>query len=195
MVREYRPLSSGLSVAAKADLGPRAVEADCFVYTGRMNTPLQFDRRALLLAALVLASGCARGSRIYDLKISRDDGCLCCTHWAKTIEATGRFRVSMFDAGDMPTFKRSVGVSVGMAVCHTAMAENYVIEGHVPAADILRLLGDKPKAVLGLVVPGMPRGSPGMEQESGAKDEFIVHAFKAGDATEKFAFYPGNQPT
>jgi hypothetical protein len=159
-----------------------------------MKTPLKLDRRTLLLATPALVTGCAQGPRIYDLKTSRDDGCLCCTHWAKTIEATGRFRVTMFDAGDMPTFKRSVGVPVGMAGCHTAMAEKYVIEGHVPAEDILRLLEERPKHVLGLVVPGMPRGSPGMEQENGAKDEFIVYAFKAGEVTEEFARYPGNQP-
>jgi hypothetical protein len=158
-----------------------------------MSKLIQLNRRSLLLATPALVAGCTSpGPRIYDLQTSRDDGCICCSAWAKTVEATGRFRVSMFDAGDMPTFKRSVGVPVGMAGCHTAMAERYVVEGHVPAADILRLLEERPKDVLGLVVPGMPRGSPGMEQENGAKDEFVVFAFKAGGVKEEFAFYPGN---
>ena len=155
-----------------------------------------FDRRTLLVTGLLTApallAGCQQGPKIYDLQTSRDDGCLCCTQWAKTIEATGRFKVSMFDAGDMPTFKRHVGVPEGMAGCHTAMAERYVIEGHVPAEDILRLLETRPRDVLGLVVPGMPRGAPGMEQPNGEKDPFVVWAFKAGGVKEEFASYPGN---
>lgn len=153
------------------------------------------NRRRLLIAAPVMLAGCApQAPKVYDLQTSRDDGCTCCTQWAKTLEATGRFRISMFDAGDLPSFKRSVGVPEGMAGCHTAMAERYVIEGHVPAADILRLLEQKPAGVLGLVVPGMPRGSPGMEQPNGAKDEYIVYAFKAGGVKEEFAHYPGSAP-
>lgn len=158
-----------------------------------MSKPIQFDRRTLLLATPALVAGCAApGPKIYDLQTSRDDGCLCCGEWAKRFEATGRFRVTLFDAGDMPTFKRSVGVPTGMVGCHTAMAEKYVIEGHVPAEDVLRLLEQKPKDVLGLVVPGMPRGSPGMEQPDGAKDEYVVFAFKAGGVTEEFARYSGS---
>jgi hypothetical protein len=152
------------------------------------------NRRKLLVAAPAVLAGCAQQPRVYDLRTSRDDGCVCCSEWAKVLEATGRFRITMFDAGDAPGFKRSVGVPAGMAGCHTALAENYVIEGHVPANDILRLLEEKPRGVLGLVVPGMPRGSPGMEQENGAKDEFVVYAFRAGGVTEEYAFYPGNQP-
>lgn len=158
-----------------------------------MISPPRLHRRALLLAAPVVLAGCG-GPRVYDLKTSRDDGCLCCSQWAKVLEATGRFRISLFDAGDAPSFKRSVGVPEGMAGCHTALAENYVIEGHVPADDILRLLAERPKDVLGLVVPGMPRGSPGMEQANGAKDAYVVYAFKAGGVTEEYASYPGARP-
>jgi hypothetical protein len=149
-------------------------------------------RKLLVMPPAVVLAGCSAGPRTYDLKTSRDDGCLCCTHWAKTIEESGRFRVSMFDAGDLPAFKRSVGVPAGMAGCHTAIAEGYVIEGHVPAHDILRLLDERPPGVLGLVVPGMPRGSPGMEQANGEKDAFTVWAFKAGEVKEEFASYPGS---
>ena len=160
-----------------------------------MKTPLTIDRRALLLASPLLVAACAPEPRTYELKTSRDDGCMCCSAWGKAMEATGRFRVTMFDAGDLPTFKRSVGVPTGMAGCHTAMVGKYVIEGHVPATDILRLLEERPEGVLGLVVPGMPRGSPGMEQENGVKDDFVVFAFRAGEVTEEFASYPGNQPS
>lgn len=151
------------------------------------------DRRTLLLASPVLLGlASCNGPRIYTLQASRDDGCLCCGEWVKTLEATGRFNIMMFDQGDVPSFKRSVGVPEGMAGCHTALVETYVIEGHVPAADILRLLEQRPRGVLGLVVPGMPRGSPGMEQPNGAKDAYTVFAFEAGGVAREFATYPGN---
>jgi hypothetical protein len=153
-----------------------------------------FDRRSLLLASPALAIGCAQGPKIYDLQATRDDGCLCCGDWVKAVESTGRFRVTMFDASDLPSFKRSAGVPVGMASCHTAMAGKYVIEGHVPPEDILRLLDERPAGVVGLVVPGMPRGSPGMEQPNGVKDAFVVYAFNAGQEVLEYASYPGNVP-
>jgi hypothetical protein len=153
---------------------------------------MKLHRRSLLLAAPVLIAGCQAHPKVYELQASRDDGCLCCGEWVKTLEATGRFRIAMFDQGDAPSFRRSVGVPEGMAGCHTALVEKYVVEGHVPAADILRLLDRRPKGVLGLVVPGMPRGSPGMEQPNGAKDAYIVFAFRAGGVTEEFAKYPGD---
>ena len=151
-----------------------------------------FDRRSLLIASptLLAFAGCNNAPRVYTLQASRDDGCVCCGEWVKTLEATGRFRVEMFDQGDAPSFKRSVGVPEGMAGCHTAIVEKYVIEGHVPAADILRLLAERPKGVLGLVVPGMPRGSPGMEQPNGATDPYTVFAFQAGGVTREYASYP-----
>ena len=149
-------------------------------------------RRLLLMTTALLASACAQGPKVYDMKVSRDDGCTCCSAWADLMEKSGRFRVVMFDAGDAPTFKRSVGVPKGMGACHTAMIGDYVFEGHVPAEDILRFMEEKPAGVLGLVVPGMPRGSAGMEQPNGAKDDFIVYAFKAGDATSEYAHHSGN---
>jgi hypothetical protein len=150
-----------------------------------------FDRRSLLLASPALLAGCVQGPKVHDLQVSRDEGCTCCSSWADVMEATGRFKVSLFNAGDLPAFKRSVGVPAGMAACHTALVERYVIEGHVPAEDILRLVETKPAGVLGLVVPGMPRGSAGMEQPNGAKDPYVVFAFKADGVAEEFARYPG----
>jgi hypothetical protein len=149
-------------------------------------------RRLLLTTTAVLVSACAQGPKVYDMKVSRDDGCTCCTAWADVMEKSGRFRVTLFDAGDAPEFKRSVGVPRGMGACHTAMIGNYVFEGHVPAEDILRFMEEKPAGVLGLVVPGMPRGSAGMDQPNGAKDTFIVYAFKTGGATTEYATHSGN---
>ena len=163
-------------------------------FWGMSARSFAIDRRGLLIAspALLALAGCNNAPRIYELQASRDEGCMCCGEWVKTLEATGRFKVTMFDQGDAPSFKRSAGVPEDMAGCHTAMVEKYVIEGHVPAADILRLLDERPKGVLGLVVPGMPRGSPGMEQPNGAKDAYVVYAFEAGGVTREFASYPGS---
>jgi hypothetical protein len=159
------------------------------LYDGQM----QLSRRHLLLTTTaMLGSACAQGAKVYDMKVSRDDGCTCCSAWADIMQQTGRFKVTMFDAGDAPTFKRSVGVPVGMGACHTAMIGDYVFEGHVPPEDILRFMEEKPEGVLGLVVPGMPRGSAGMEQPNGAKDAFIVYAFKAGGTTSEYASHSGN---
>jgi hypothetical protein len=119
---------------------------------------MNLHRRHLLIAAPVLIAGCQTPPKVYNLRASRDEGCTCCSAWADAMQATGRFKVSMFDAGGLPAFKRSAGVPESMAGCHTAMAENYVIEGHVPPEDVLRLLEQKPRCILGLVVPGMPRG-------------------------------------
>jgi hypothetical protein len=154
---------------------------------------MHLSRRHLLLTtAAIAATACAQGPKVYEMKVSRDDGCTCCSAWAEVMEKSGRFKVTMFDAGDAPTFKRSVGVPVGMGACHTAMIGNYVFEGHVPAEDILRFMDEKPEGALGLVVPGMPRGSAGMEQPNGAKDTFVVYAFKAGGATSEYATHSGD---
>lgn len=162
-----------------------------------MKAPLELNRRGLLLAGTALMTvGCAAPAvQVYEIRTSRDDGCICCAGWATKLEETGRFSVTMLEAGEAPDFKRSAGVPDGMAACHTAMIGPYVIEGHVPADDILRLLAEKPRDVLGLVVPGMPSGSPGMEQPNGAQDAFVVYAFKTGGVMEAFSHYPAAGPS
>jgi hypothetical protein len=162
-------------------------------YSRAMTCP-SHTRRFLLLAvpAAVSLAACQQGPRIYDMKVSRDTGCTCCTSWVEEIEKTGRFKVAMFDAGDLPTFKRGVGVPPGLGSCHTGLVESYVIEGHVPAEDILRLIAERPKDVTGLAVPGMPRGSLGMMQMNGAMDPYKVFAFKADKSYFEFSSYPAN---
>ena len=158
-----------------------------------MITSRPIDRRSLMLAGSGLAlAACAQTPKVYDLLVSRDDGCTCCASWAAAMEKTGRFKVSMFDAGDLLSFKRSVGVPEGLAGCHTAKVEGYIIEGHVPAREILRLLEERPASVLGLAVAGMPRGSDGMEQANGQKDAFTVWAFEAGGVKHAYASYPAS---
>jgi hypothetical protein len=130
-----------------------------------------------LFGATALVGACQQTPRIYDMQVSRDVGCPCCHVWTALMEKTGRFRVTMIDVPDLPAYKQKVGVPSGLGSCHTALVDGLVVEGHVPSEDILRLLVERPAGVKGIAVPGMPRGSPGMEQPNGAVDPFETIAF------------------
>ena len=122
-----------------------------------------------LLAAATEASEAAHGAEI---TVYKSPTCGCCTKWVDHLRASG-FNVTAHDTADMASVKAKLGVPDGMASCHTAVVSGYVIEGHVPAADIQRLLEEKPK-VAGLAVPGMPMGSPGMEGSRTDKYEVLT---------------------
>ena len=109
--------------------------------------------------------------------------CGCCTKWVDHLRKHG-FQVTAKDTEDMNAIKASLGVPRNLTSCHTAVVGKYVIEGHVPAEDITRLLAEKPK-VVGLAVPGMPAGSPGME--TGRVDRYDVIAFREGLKSSVFA--------
>jgi hypothetical protein len=112
--------------------------------------------------------------------------CQCCGNWVKHLEANG-FAVTVNGAtpSSLAALKRQAGIPDKLASCHTAKIDGYVIEGHVPAPDIKRLVAERPDAV-GLTVPGMPVGSPGMEQ--GAEFEpYDVLLVKKDGTTEVFA--------
>lgn len=117
--------------------------------------------------------------------VYKDPDCGCCRQWVAYLAAHG-FAPEAHDRGDMSALKDSLGVPAALRSCHTAVAGRYVIEGHVPAADIVRLLATKPKGVAGLAVPGMPAGSPGMET-AGRRDRYDVMAFGATGAARVFA--------
>jgi hypothetical protein len=119
------------------------------------------------------------------LTVYKDPSCGCCTKWVEHLRASG-LKPLVHDRGDMSALKDSLGVPTALRSCHTAVAGRYVIEGHVPAADLERLLATAPKGVLGLAVPDMPAGSPGMEM-GGRADRFDVVAFRADGTTSIFA--------
>ena len=96
------------------------------------------------------------------LTVYKDANCGCCQQWVGHMAQAG-FRPAVQDVSDMQSVKRRLGVPSALGSCHTAVVGGYVVEGHVPAGDVKRLLREKPKA-RGLAVPGMPIGSPGMEQ-------------------------------
>lgn len=88
--------------------------------------------------------------------------CGCCSAWVDHLRENG-FPVETVDVDDLQAVKAEYGIPPGLQSCHTAVVDGYVVEGHVPAADVKRLLAERPEAA-GLAVPGMPVGSPGMEQ-------------------------------
>lgn len=133
-----------------------------------------------LITALLLAPMAAGAEPLPEVVMHKDPNCGCCGQWAEHLQANG-FRVKTVKERDMDSVKRRFAVPQRLTSCHTAKVGGYVIEGHVPASAIKRLLREKP-AVAGLAVPGMPLGSPGMEVP-GKKDPYDVVAFdKAGKA-------------
>lgn len=112
--------------------------------------------------------------------------CGCCASWADHLRRNG-FEVEIRNTEALSTIKMRLGVPADMQSCHTATAGDYVIEGHVPAADIERLLGSSFSA-RGLAVPGMPLGSPGMEQ-GGRNMPYTVFAFAADGKRSAFSYH------
>lgn len=96
------------------------------------------------------------------LTVYKDPNCGCCEEWIGHMAKAG-FRPAVQDVSDLAAIKQRMGVPSKLYSCHTAVVDGYLVEGHVPAADVQRLLRERPKAK-GLAVPGMPIGSPGMEQ-------------------------------
>ncbi len=141
-------------------------------------------RSKLLLAALSawIAFG-VRAGPLPEVVMHKDPNCGCCGKWAEHLEANG-FKVKTVYERDMSSVKSRLAVPQRLTSCHTARVGNYVIEGHVPATAIKRLLREKP-AVTGLSVPGMPAGSPGMEVP-GKKDPYDVVAFDKAGKTAVF---------
>jgi hypothetical protein len=104
------------------------------------------------------------------------------------------FNVTTIDTDAMAAIKSQHGVPEGLAACHTAKVGGYIIEGHVPAGDVLKLLQKKPP-IVGISVPGMPMGSPGMEMPDGAVEAFDTIAFTKGGGSKVFSHHPASPPT
>lgn len=117
---------------------------------------------AVAAAAVYFAAGQQDASAGPVVEVAKSPACGCCSEWVEHLEDSG-FRVKVEDTEDLATVKRRLGVPGDLGSCHTAVVDGYVIEGHVPAEDIRRLLAERPADVKGLAVPGMPAGSPGME--------------------------------
>ena len=142
----------------------------------------------ILLAGLIPQLAFAdtdKSTELEPITVYKSPTCGCCTKWVSHLQDNG-FEVEAINKSDMGSVKLDAGIPRQLASCHTAMIEGYVIEGHVPAADIKRLLKERPD-VAGLTVPGMPMGSPGMEGHR--KDNYEVLTFTKSGETKVFSRY------
>lgn len=148
-------------------------------------------RIGILAGALVLAAvggqalQAQRGAGAV-VEVFKSPTCGCCSLWVKHLEQNG-FTAKVTEMDDLSSLKKKHGVPAKASSCHTALVNGYVLEGHVPAADVKRLLMERP-AVAGLAVPGMPVGSPGMEVGSTVQPYNVLSFDKAGE-TKVFASY------
>jgi hypothetical protein len=131
----------------------------------------------LLIGGLLLA-GAAQASQ--EITVYKSPTCGCCKKWVSYLEKQG-YWVKAQNMQDMRFIKSMSGVRPQYASCHTAVIDGYVVEGHVPAGDIERLLTERPP-VIGISAPGMPVGSPGMEQGSRRDNYNVVTLEKDGKA-------------
>ena len=140
----------------------------------RTSVGTALNRRSLIASTLALALPAAWAAQTRTaVEVWKDPNCGCCKDWVAHLEQAG-FSVKVYDTGNDAARER-LGIPRKLGSCHTALVAGYAIEGHVPAQDIQRLLKEKPKAV-GLAVPGMPVGSPGMDGAAygGRKDPYEV---------------------
>ena len=152
-------------------------------------------RRSIEMAGLALTLGAAvvaaspwlqaqTGVAKPQVTVYKSETCGCCVKWVEHMEAAG-FAVKATNVPDIDQVKRTYGVPASAGSCHTALVNGYIVEGHVPADAVQRVLREKP-AIAGIAVPGMPVGSPGMEVESGRKDPYAIMSF---DKAGKLAVY------
>ena len=141
------------------------------VVTPPASRAVIISRRLLLvsLPAAALSAGCAQAAA-QEITIYKTPWCGCCGGWVTHMTRAG-FRPNVVEVQDLAPVREKHGVPFTLSSCHTGVIAGYVIEGHVPPADVVRLLKERPKA-LGIVVPGMPIGSPGMESPGGEKEPF-----------------------
>ena len=140
----------------------------------------------LLVFAFALLFGSPAFAANPTIEVWKSTTCECCGNWVKHLEANGfDVKVNSADTSMLDRVRKGAGISDKLAACHTAKIGGYSIEGHVPSTDIKRLMDEKPDAI-GLTVPGMPIGSPGMEQGT-EFDKYNVLLIKKDGTTEVFA--------
>ena len=148
-------------------------------------------RRKFLITLLALSSaplGSLANTSDRSVTVWKDPNCGCCADWVKHLEKNG-FAVTVVETGNQAV-RTQLGILPKFGSCHTAVIQGYVIEGHVPATDIQRLLKEKPRA-LGLAVPKMPIGSPGMDgpEYKGRRDPYDVLLIQKDGSSAVFSSY------
>ncbi|BDW82894.1 CopG family transcriptional regulator [Erythrobacter sp. Dej080120_24] len=145
-------------------------------------------KRRLFAPALLFLAACTSAAQAATYEMFRDPNCGCCGLWADHVRTENEVPVEVTVTQDMTRVKQQHGVPQDLWSCHTMIVDGYVIEGHVPAEQIERLLKEKPRGVVGLAVPGMPIGSPGMEMGN-RKQPYQVIAFREDGSRFVFASY------
>jgi hypothetical protein len=166
-------IAGGIGLAAVVTVG-------VVVFAGRSHE----DGEASATSASRLASD-SSGSALPVIDVYKTPTCGCCSKWVDHMRQEG-FEVRTTDMRDLTDFKASHGVPRQLESCHTALVAGYMLEGHVPGADVHRLLKERP-AIAGLAVPGMPIGSPGMEIPGSNAQPYDVIAFRNDGSTHVFA--------
>jgi hypothetical protein len=148
-----------------------------------------FRRTILALAASLTMSGTALAAASH-IEVMSTNGCGCCIAWTKHLEENGyTAEIENLPMAELMQRKLAAGLKPGLTSCHTGMIAGYVIEGHVPAREIDRLLAERPDAI-GLTVPDMPYGSPGMGEPWPDADPYDVLLVRSDRSTVVFASYP-----
>ena len=152
-----------------------------------MTPPIALLRRLRTAATLLLLAACT-AAQAASYTMYRDPSCGCCKAWISHLQENG-FSVTDHVEADMSAVKQRLGVPPRLASCHTGVIDGQFIEGHVPAADILKLR--KQPDLLGAAVPGMPTGSPGMEYGN-VRDAYQVIGLDKQGAEKIISDYPAN---
>lgn len=154
----------------------------------QLGTPLVAVAAAWAARAATAATPPAGPGAGVLVQVWKSPTCGCCKDWIEHLQTHG-FRVQVQDTGNTAARAR-LGIDIRFGSCHTAVVQGYVIEGHVPAREIVRLLAERPKA-LGLAVPGMPVGSPGMDgpEYGGRRDPYDVLLLTGGTTSRVFQAY------
>lgn len=151
------------------------------------------DRRLFLgglgTAAFLGSGALAQKAPAPSFVMWHSPGCGCCLEWGKRMEAAFKRKLPVIEVADIAAVKRARGVPAELQSCHTALIQGYAIEGHVPPADIKRLIASRSRTIAGLAVPGMPAGSPGMDVGHSRKQPYQVIAFAADGKRSVFASY------
>jgi len=143
----------------------------------------------LLLATCLAASVYAAGPT---MEVYKTRTCGCCAKWVEHMKAAG-FDVKVNEVDSTGDYRKQNGVPESLASCHTAVVEGYALEGHVPAEDVQKLLKTRPAGAKGLAVPGMPLGSPGMEQAGTRRQAYTVVLFDKEGKAYEFTKYESRQ--
>lgn len=157
-------------------------------------TTAYLHRRLFLGAAVSVAlagAACAQSPSARNLTVFKTPTCACCDAWITHMRQAG-FTTTITVLPSLQSVRSSRGLPDNLASCHTGLIDGYFVEGHVPAGDVIRLLAERPTA-LGLAVPAMPLGSPGMETPQGDKEPYDTLLVLRSGATRVFARH--NPPT